>query len=81
MMTAQTELMPGARAAFYFRRVGGGDGGVGAVSTGRRFGQLIYEHIGGKAWVHVSTRIPVKPSNRVITITGNGTQLGVQEGE
>ncbi|MDA8522297.1 D-Ala-D-Ala carboxypeptidase family metallohydrolase [Acidovorax sp. NCPPB 4044] len=44
-------------------------------------GQLIYEHIGGKAWVHVSTRIPIKPSNRVITITGKGTQLGVQEGE
>ncbi len=42
-------------------------------------GQLIYEHIGGKAWVHVSTRIPERPSNRVITITGAGTQLGVQE--
>ncbi len=42
-------------------------------------GQLIYEHIGGKAWVHVSTRVPQRASNRVITITGAGTQLGVQE--
>lgn len=42
-------------------------------------GQLIYEHIGGKAWVHVSTRVPDKRVNRVITITSAGTQLGVQE--
>lgn len=42
-------------------------------------GQLIYEKIGGKAWVHVSTRVPEKPVNRVITITGKGAQLGIQE--
>lgn len=42
-------------------------------------GQLIYEHVGGKAWVHVSTRVPDKPANRVITITGRGAQLGIQE--
>ncbi len=41
-------------------------------------GQLIYEHIGGKAWVHVSTRTPEKPANRVITITAKGTALGIQ---
>ena len=44
-----------------------------------RIGQLIYEHIGGKAWVHVSTRVPDKHVNRVITITSAGTQQGVQE--
>lgn len=43
-------------------------------------GQLIYEHIGGKAWVHVSTRTPDKPANRVITISGKGAQLGIQGG-
>lgn len=42
-------------------------------------GQLIYEHVGGKAWVHVSTRVPDKPANRVITITSAGTRLGIQE--
>ena len=41
-------------------------------------GQLIYEHIGGKAWVHVSTRTPEKPVNRVITITAKGAALGIQ---
>ena len=41
-------------------------------------GQLIYEHIGNSAWVHVSTRVPDKPVNRVITITSSGTQLGIQ---
>lgn len=41
-------------------------------------GQLIYEHIGGKAWVHVSTRTPEKPANRVITITAKGAALGIQ---
>lgn len=41
-------------------------------------GQLIYESIGGKQWVHVSTRVPAKITNRVITITGRGAQLGIQ---
>lgn len=42
-------------------------------------GQLIYECLGGKQWVHVSTRVPSVPSNRVITISDAGTQLGIQE--
>lgn len=42
-------------------------------------GQLIYERFGSTAWVHVSTRVPDKRVNRVITITSAGTQLGVQE--
>lgn len=41
-------------------------------------GQLIFEHIGGKSWVHVSTRTPDKISNRVITIGNAGAQLGIQ---
>lgn len=41
-------------------------------------GQLIYECLGGKEWVHVSTRTPHVASNRVITITSAGTQLGIQ---
>lgn len=40
-------------------------------------GQLIYEHIGGKAWVHVSIRTPEKPANRVITLTRSGASLGI----
>lgn len=42
-------------------------------------GQLIYESIGGKQWVHVSTRMPAKPVNRVITMTGKGVQVGIQQ--
>ena len=41
-------------------------------------GQLILEGIKGKQWVHVSTRIPEKPSNRVITITDAGARMGIQ---
>jgi zinc D-Ala-D-Ala carboxypeptidase len=41
-------------------------------------GQLILEGIKGKQWVHVSTRIPDKPSNRVITITDAGARMGIQ---
>jgi len=41
-------------------------------------GQIILEGIGGKQWVHVSTRTPEKMSNRVITITDAGAQLGIQ---
>lgn len=40
-------------------------------------GQLIYERIGGKFWVHVSTRLSAKPVNRVITATGKGTLMGI----
>ena len=42
-------------------------------------GQLILEGVKGKQWVHVSTRVPDKPANRVITITDRGAQLGIQE--
>lgn len=47
-------------------------------------GQLIYESVKGsdgirRFWVHVSTRVPEKPVNRVITITEAGPQLGIQD--
>lgn len=41
-------------------------------------GQLILEGVAGKRWVHVSTVVPVRPVNRVITITDAGTGVGVQ---
>lgn len=37
------------------------------------------ERFGSTSWVHVSTRVPDKRVNRVITITSAGAQLGVQE--
>ena len=39
-----------------------------------RIGQLILEF---DTWVHVSTRIPDKVMNRVITIDKNGTRAGI----
>ncbi|MBB1649833.1 D-Ala-D-Ala carboxypeptidase family metallohydrolase [Delftia sp. UME58] len=42
-------------------------------------GQIIYESVGGKHWVHLSTRTPDKPVNRVITVSGKNTLVGVQE--
>lgn len=42
-------------------------------------GQLILEGVKGKQWVHVSTRVPDKPANRVITITDAGAQLGIKD--
>lgn len=46
-------------------------------------GQVIYESFqkpGGRRseWVHVSTRTPDRASNRVITISEAGTQLGIK---
>lgn len=41
-------------------------------------GQLILESVNKKQWVHISTRMASKPSNRVITITDSGAQLGIQ---
>ena len=41
-------------------------------------GQLILEGVKGKQWVHVSTRVPEKVANRVITITDAGAQTGIQ---
>jgi hypothetical protein len=43
-----------------------------------QIGQIILEGVKGKQWVHVSTRVPDKPANRVITITDKGAQLGIQ---
>lgn len=40
-------------------------------------GQLIMEFPGPNGWVHVSTRIPDKALNRIITISGQGAQVGV----
>ena len=43
-------------------------------------GQLIYEcPTPGRQWVHVSTRLPDKQMNRVITIGPGGPMLGIQE--
>lgn len=42
-------------------------------------GQIILEGVKGKQWVHVSTRVPAVPANRVITITDKGAQLGIQD--
>lgn len=41
---------------------------------GLQIGQLINEY---GAWVHVSTRIPDLPENRIITINSQGTQPGI----
>lgn len=41
-------------------------------------GQLALEGVKGKQWVHVSTRLPDKVVNRVITITDDGAQVGIQ---
>lgn len=42
-------------------------------------GQIIYEKSGRSEWVHLSTRVPEKPANRVITIAvGKGVQIGIQ---
>lgn len=43
-------------------------------------GQIIYEKSGRSEWVHLSTRVPDRQANRVITIVvGKGAQLGVQD--
>lgn len=42
-------------------------------------GQLIHESVGGKTWVHVSTRTPDKAVNRIITIRGSDVLAGIQE--
>jgi zinc D-Ala-D-Ala carboxypeptidase len=41
-------------------------------------GQLLLEHVGGRSWVHVSTRVPVKTVNRVLTYDGKNYALGIQ---
>lgn len=42
-------------------------------------GQIIYESVDGKRWVHLSVRVPDKPVNRVITVHGSKTLVGIQE--
>ena len=41
-------------------------------------GQLLLEHVGNKSWVHLSTRTPQNPSNRVVTYDGKNYALGIQ---
>lgn len=41
-------------------------------------GQIIYESVGGAQWVHLSTRIPLQAVNRVITVHGKTTMMGIQ---
>lgn len=40
-------------------------------------GQIILEGVKGKQWVHVSTRVPEKAVNRVLTITDKGVVAGI----
>ena len=40
-------------------------------------GQLILEGVRGKHWVHVSTHVPERAVNRVITITDSGVRAGI----
>jgi zinc D-Ala-D-Ala carboxypeptidase len=40
-------------------------------------GQLLLEQVGGKKWVHVSTHVPEKKINRVLTITDSGVHVGI----
>lgn len=42
-------------------------------------GQIALERVGGKEWVHLSTRTPERVANRVITIDDSGVRLGIQE--
>lgn len=39
-------------------------------------GQLIYEY---KSWIHVSTRLPDRIANRIITIDKTGAHVGIVE--
>lgn len=41
-------------------------------------GQIIYESVGGAQWLHLSTRIPPQAVNRVITVHGKTTIVGIQ---
>jgi zinc D-Ala-D-Ala carboxypeptidase len=39
-------------------------------------GQLIHEY---GSWIHVSTKRPANPINRIITISGRGVEVGIVE--
>lgn len=41
-------------------------------------GQIIYESVGSAQWLHLSTRIPAHAVNRVITVYGKNTMMGIQ---
>jgi zinc D-Ala-D-Ala carboxypeptidase len=41
-------------------------------------GQLILETVGSSSWVHVSTRTPEKPVNRVLTYDGRSYTAGIR---
>jgi len=45
--------------------------------SGLGIGQLINEYPDRHGWIHTSTRTPDKAVNRIITITGRGTSVGV----
>jgi hypothetical protein len=42
-----------------------------------KIGQLINEYPDRDGWVHTSVKLPAKTINRVITITGRGTNVGI----
>ena len=42
-------------------------------------GQLLYESIGGKQWVHASTRQPDRMVNRILTITASSVRPGIHQ--
>ena len=42
-------------------------------------GQLLYESIGSKQWVHVSTRQPERQVNRILTITATSVRPGIHQ--
>lgn len=52
---------------------------LAAALTALGIGQVIYESVGNARWVHVSTRVPEKPVNRVITVHGSKTLAGIQQ--
>ena len=65
-----------------FRFPGWGDStaictGLQHLMDDLRIGQLINEFPGPQGWVHVSTRAPFTPTNRVITIDRSGTRAGI----
>ena len=43
-----------------------------------QIGQLILEGVRGRQWVHVSTHMPERAANRVLTITDAGPVVGIQ---
>lgn len=40
-------------------------------------GQLLYEQIGSKSWVHVSTKVPSAPRNRILSFNGKVYEIGI----